>query len=789
MASPPPTPSRLPSTTTTTTATIRSNSWRQPSPIQTPECTTRTLAFDSTTFSVRAKKRRRRVAQAGAFITTRRPSHSEEINDKKEVQEQDMGQESTRKWTVQPLEDILRHSTLSDGQIEDNHKTNVHESPVMNCSKTLETSSELVVQDNSADTNQQKTVERLRQLVTKCSEQHHVMAALFYADKLVTMCPTNDKDVLMFANACYLNREYHRAIHAIRKKTKLVDMNSVKRVEGTVLRYETLRAAYLIGKCMLAIKQKEECLELLGTILPEREHDVVLFAKKVQLLNAADQTVHGINVVSSLVLLMGETFEAIGNRENAMVYFRIALRCDVQNSEAFFYLFDKQMLSPQEEKELVASLDFSSDEMQLLELLYQTQVGKYNSAPSVDEKFTEVEQRFGLVDNLDLNVMKAETFYYRHDIQQAHDICESVREQDPFNFRVISVYVGTLVELGKKRELYHYAHQMVDVYPTKAPAWYTVGCYYLLIQKYEAAQRYFHKATSLEPSYAPAWIGFGNSFAAQDESDQAMSSYRTASSLFPGSHLPSLYMGMEYLRTNNLVQAQEFIRQASIICPTDPLVYNELGSVFYRQEDYLNAIEMFTKALDLCKGLPERLMEAWEPTLFNLGYSYRKLRKFDQAIYYFQSALRLSPRNASILAALGFTYHMKGCLDQAIETYHMALAYAPEDTLAGSMIIVAFEESLSRGLDSFPEFATSPPNDAPITSGLTPLTVRRAAGLDGNAQLSQRTNHRSFAHRQRQRRSFLTPGPQLQQLRTQLTVSVLESQLSEDSSTMNDNDD
>jgi hypothetical protein len=41
----------------------------------------------------------------------------------------------------------------------------------------------------------------------------------------------------------------------------------------------------------------------------------------------------------------------------------------------------------------------------------------------------------------------------------------SIRERDPFNFRVISVYVGTLVELGKKRELYHYAHQMVSSTP------------------------------------------------------------------------------------------------------------------------------------------------------------------------------------------------------------------------------------------------------------------------------------------------------------------------------------
>ncbi|KAJ8578656.1 hypothetical protein ON010_g548 [Phytophthora cinnamomi] len=258
---------------------------------------------------------------------------------------------------------------------------------------------------------------------------------------------------------------------------------------------------------------------------------------------------------------------------------------------------------------------------------------------------------------------------------------------------------------------------MVDVYPTKASAWYTVGCYYLLIQKYEAAQRYFHKATSLEASYAPAWIGFGNSFAAQDESDQAMSSYRTASSLFPGSHLPPLYIGMEYLRTNNLVQAQEYIQQASIICPTDPLVYNELGSVYYKQKDYPQAIEMFTKALQLCKGLPE----------------------------------------ASILAALGFTYHMKGNLEQAIENYHSALAYAPEDTLAGSMITVAFEESLSGGPGSFPEFAEPAPKDAPKTSGLTPmsaaLTARRSLGLNDNTQLTRRLDH-SYSSIERSRQSL-----------------------------------
>ena len=111
-------------------------------------------------------------------------------------------------------------------------------------------------------------------------------------------------------------------------------------------------------------------------MLPDQEQDVVRLAANMQPIGTAGNEAQGINVVASLALLMGETFEAIGNRENATTYFRIALRCDVHCSEAFFHLFDKHMLSPQEEKELVASLDFSLDETQLLERLYKTHVGK-----------------------------------------------------------------------------------------------------------------------------------------------------------------------------------------------------------------------------------------------------------------------------------------------------------------------------------------------------------------------------------------------------------------------------
>lgn len=49
----------------------------------------------------------------------------------------------------------------------------------------------------------------------------------------------------MFADTCYLNQEYHRAIHAI-KKANLVQIDNVH-----AIRSSTLKAYLLLGQCMV----------------------------------------------------------------------------------------------------------------------------------------------------------------------------------------------------------------------------------------------------------------------------------------------------------------------------------------------------------------------------------------------------------------------------------------------------------------------------------------------------------------------------------------------------------
>ena len=84
----------------------------------------------------------------------------------------------------------------------------------------------------------------------------------------------------------------------------------------------------------------------------------------------------------------------------------------------------------------------------------------------------------------------------------------------------------------------------------------------------------------------------------------------------------------------------------------------------------------------------------WEPTIFNLGQSYRKICMFDEAAACFEKSLSICPGKASSYSALGFTRHLNGDLDGAIEAYHQSLSRKPDDPFCSEMLMRALNESL-----------------------------------------------------------------------------------------------
>ncbi|GBG32886.1 Anaphase-promoting complex subunit 6 [Hondaea fermentalgiana] len=486
----------------------------------------------------------------------------------------------------------------------------------------------------------------------------------------------------------------------------------------------------LAVQCLVGSGQHEEAQSVLEQVLGDMNLDRLRSrAKRVLEMTAAGETSTAprpaqstqkdsqtgqrgtgqVNPIAMLCLLRGRVYETLDNRPRASKWFKAALVCDIYCYEAFDALVDSQ-LRPVEERQLMSELHryrAFEDDAAWLFAVYSSRLSKHDFSQPVAARFKRLDKvvaapdpvtplvdtrRHNLGNDLDCAADRAECVFQQHDALGAYQLTSKIRAQDPFHLRCIKVHLAALVELKRKSELFHTAHQLVDAYPSLAVSWFAVACYYYCIGKYEAARRFFHKATAMDPSMAEAWIGFGHAFAAQDESDQAMAAYRTSSRLFAGCHLPVLCTAIEYLRTNNVPLAEQFCRQAKSMCATDPLVFNELGVVHFRQGRLKEAVDCFKQGLSLCKSQPERLRHAWEPVMFNLGHAYRRMRRFDDAIRYYEEALSYNPKEASIYSALGITYHLQNRLDDAIQSYHSALGLKPEDTFASEMLDKALTE-------------------------------------------------------------------------------------------------
>ena len=181
----------------------------------------------------------------------------------------------------------------------------------------------------------------------------------------------------------------------------------------------------------------------------------------------------------------------------------------------------------------------------------QQSTSKKKEKKSIENLFEQLVAK----DNLDILCIKAKNLAQKYNFSECYNICVKIIYEDPLFFEIIPTYCVSLLELNQVGELYYCAHNLIENYPQHPLSWFSIGCYYYCINKYELARKYFQKANLIDRNYIYGWVGFGHTFAIQDESDQAMAVYRSIARLFPASYQANLYIGMEYLRTTNLKTA------------------------------------------------------------------------------------------------------------------------------------------------------------------------------------------------------------------------------------------
>ena len=551
--------------------------------------------------------------------------------------------------------------------------------------------------------NSEEVAESVEELVREYRSVGQVDSALYWADKLVTLgvgTSRHPDNVYLLGQCLVANKENQRAAHLVMR--------------------EDLHRTHL-GCCYIAAK----ALFNSGDI--NKSYELILDGEKD--LMTADTSPTDLRrkaLVSSLYLLKGQVYEQSENREEATEAYKIAVRRDVTSVAAMMALSSHQMLSVEQERDLVTSLQAPEQGItnSLATHLYWGNIKKYSEVvPPGDNTLSACEDSRwkGLLENNgDVKVAGLERLYYDCDYHAAFSLSTDILKKDPHHPACLPIHIALLVELNKTSDLFKLAHTLVDLYPEWSVAWFGVGCYYYSSGKQDPARRYLSKATQLDILFGPAWLAYGHSFAAENEHDQAMAAYFKACQLMKGCHFPLLYIGLEYSHTNNTNLAEKFFNQALEIAPNDPFVLHELGVTSFTSGNLEMAEKYFSDALlrleTLTKsGLSSSLSDKWESLLNNLGHTYRKLGRYSESISFHQQALVLSPLNPSTYSALGYVQSLTGDLASAVQSFHKALGIRREDTFSTNMLTSVIEQ-LMNSVAPFPGFSDTTPRFPSIVS-------------------------------------------------------------------------
>ncbi|KAG1366329.1 hypothetical protein COCNU_13G001190 [Cocos nucifera] len=150
----------------------------------------------------------------------------------------------------------------------------------------------------------EEEVERLRGVVRDCVSKHLYSSAIFFADKVAAA--TGDyADIYMQAQAFFLGRHYHRALHVLKSSPHVL--------------LQDLRFRDLAAKCLEELKEWHQCLMMLGDAIVDEHGNVHAQTDNSAMYLDKDGEDHEINITAAICFLRGKAYEALENRAQAQL--------------------------------------------------------------------------------------------------------------------------------------------------------------------------------------------------------------------------------------------------------------------------------------------------------------------------------------------------------------------------------------------------------------------------------------------------------------------------------------
>lgn len=238
--------------------------------------------------------------------------------------------------------------------------------------------------------------------------------------------------------------------------------------------------------------------------------------------------------------------------------------------------------------------------------------------------------------------------------------------------------------------------------------------------KLREAEPILREIVQKQPNFAPAHFSLGLVYRLLNQNDKALKHLRRAATLNPKDPKPLVELARLCLDMNKLDDAQGYIRMLRDRFATEPELPLLEGAHASLRGEWGVALQKFQQAL---KTRPNDFR-----IHYNIGIAAYQLRRYDLAERHFKRTTDLQPDYTTGWKSLGMTYEARGLPEHAIRAYSESLKREPDDlpTRLKRAYLYQRGENLDAALADFQHIAKVYPRnpDAHIGAGL--ILMRKA---------------------------------------------------------------
>ena len=208
-------------------------------------------------------------------------------------------------------------------------------------------------------------------------------------------------------------------------------------------------------------------------------------------------------------------------------------------------------------------------------------------------------------------------------------------------------------------------NNIATIYHQQSKAYQREGRSELAGRRLTQAISWYRQALARYPDYEQIYQNLGDAHAQAGELDEAVAMYRRAVEIDDRNGAIWSNYGQTLYRAGQLAGAEEALMRAVELGPEQAEPYNNLGNVHEARGELARAVEMYEQAL---ARQPTRRAEV----LGNLGDTYRKLDRLDEARTVLEQALSLAPDDGRLHHYLGRLERQTGNRADAIAAFRRA---------------------------------------------------------------------------------------------------------------------